>query len=213
MGATVKLIRYLFTIILPFIAFIYIAINVINQNTTQIDSFVYQKISALITDRFTDFMILMSYFGSGVFLTTFSLILIVMFYKNEKYSFYTAMIVINLVLSSLINVGFKYLIRRDRPDILQLVDIGGYSFPSGHSMVSMSFFGFFIYLCIINYKTKWKYLIISSLTLLILLIGFSRIYLGVHYFSDVIGGFSLGLLWLGIYSLIVDIRLNKKNKH
>jgi undecaprenyl-diphosphatase len=154
-------------------------------------------------------MKLVTFFGSGYFLVSISLILTVIFFKKENYSFYAAMINVNLLLGALINACIKYIIQRNRPDFLRLIDIWGYSFPSGHSMASMSFYGFLIYLCCKNYKTRWKYLIISLLSILILLIGISRIYLGVHYASDVLGGFFLGILWIGIFSSIVDIKYKK----
>jgi len=207
-----KTLRYFLTIVLPLLIFVFIAVNVVNHNTTNsFDNFVYQGFSRFISSDLTDIMVLISFFGSGEFLTAFSLILIVAFFRRERYSFYASMIAINLLLSSLLNVGVKYIIHRNRPNILKLIEIGGFSFPSGHSMVSMSFYGFLIYLCLINYKTRWKYLISSLFAILILFIGISRIYLGIHYASDVMGGFFLGILWIGVYSNIVDIRYRKKH--
>ncbi|MHB8061084.1 MAG: phosphatase PAP2 family protein [Ruminiclostridium sp.] len=206
-----KTLRYLLTIGLPLIIFVFITVNVVNQNTNSFDSYVYQGVSSFISTGLTDIMRLITFFGSREFFIVLALILIVAFYRKEKFSFYTSMIVINIILSSLLNEGIKYIFHRNRPDILKLIDIGGYSFPSGHSMVSMSFYGFLIYLCCKNYKTKWKYLIISLLAILILLVGLSRIYLGVHYASDVLGGFTLGILWVGVYSIVVDLRY--RNKH
>ena len=186
-------------------------INVVNKNTGVFDCYMYQVISRFISSNTTNVMILISFLGSGEFLTALSFIFIIAFFKKERDSFYSAMIVINLLLSSLINVSIKYLIHRERPNILKLIEIGGFSFPSGHSMASMSFYGFLIYLTSKNYKGKVKYLIIAVLAIVILLIGLSRIYLGVHYASDVIGGFSLGIAWIGIYSIIVDLRYRKKH--
>ena len=206
-----KTLRYFLTIALPLLIFVFITVNVLNHNSSNFDSYVYQGVSRFISSDLTDIMILVSFLGSGQFLTTFSLILLVAFFRRERYSFYASMIAINLLFSSLFNVGVKDIIHRDRPNILRLIEIGGFSFPSGHSMVSMSFYGFLIYLYFINYKTRWKYPITSLLAIFILLIGLSRIYLGVHYASDVLGGFFLGILWLGIYSIIVDIRYRKKH--
>lgn len=80
----------------------------------------------------------------------------------------------------------------------------GYSFPSGHSMVSMAFYGFLIYLIYNNIKNKYiKWILICSLSILIILIGISRIYLGVHYTSDVLAGFLLSISYLVIYTRIV----------
>lgn len=204
-----KKLRYLLTIILPILIFIFITYNVVNKRTNHFDSLIYKEVSRYIVPKLTDIMILISFLGSAECLIVIALIITVAFYYNEKYTFFSAMIAVNLILSSIINVGMKYIIHRDRPNIMKLIEIGGFSYPSGHSMVSMSFYGFLIFLCLKNYKTRWKYLIMAILSILILFIGLSRIYLGVHYASDVAGGFDLGILWLGIFTIIVEIRYKK----
>lgn len=92
-----------------------------------------------------------------------------------------------------------------------LVEESGYSFPSGHSFVSIAFYGFLIYL-IINSKLKKQTKIVLSIVLasLILLIGISRIYLGVHYPSDVTAGFIGGAIYLMIFIEIVKVVKGEK---
>lgn len=116
--------------------------------------------------------------------------------KNKKQTLFIA---INLISSAAINTGLKMIFHRQRP-LDMLINETGYSYPSGHSFVSIAFYGFIIYL-IINSKIekKKKYIITGLLSLLILTIGTSRIYLGVHYPSDVLGGFAGGLLYLLIF--------------
>lgn len=196
--------RYILTIGLPLIIFIFIAINVVYSRTAGFDSFIYNEVSKYIIPHVTKIMILISYFGSGVFLAVSTLIICIIFYFDKKDSFYSAMIIMNLVLSSLLNVTLKHIIHRARPDILKLVEVAGFSFPSGHSMAAMSFYGFFIFLCFKYCKSGRKYIMSSLLAAMIFLIGLSRIYLGVHYASDVLGGFTLGVLWLGVFTLIID---------
>ena len=90
--------------------------------------------------------------------------------------------------------------QRPRPSKFQIISEKGYSFPSGHSMVSMAFYGLLIYLIYKYIKNKkLKYSLIVTLSILIFLIGISRIYLGVHYASDVIAGFCISLSYLMIY--------------
>lgn len=108
-----------------------------------------------------------------------------------------------------LNQLMKEFFKRVRPDeIDHLIEQGGYSFPSGHSMGSMILFGSLLFVIIryINSRTKdWlvgKIVLGVAIMILILLIGLSRIYLGVHYPSDVIGGFSLGLSFL-LFSIAV----------
>ena len=101
------------------------------------------------------------------------------------------------ILTVSINQGIKHLLRRPRPNHLRLIKQGGFSYPSGHSMIAICVYGIMIYL--INKKIKNKRIKITLnilLSILILLIGISRIYVGVHYPSDVVGGFSLSLVIL-----------------
>lgn len=101
----------------------------------------------------------------------------------------------------LLNVLLKDAFQRSRPDkALQLIHAGGYSFPSGHSMGSMLFFGGLAYVLFFSVQRHWALRIagVFFCLLAVLLIGASRVYLGVHYLSDVAGGFVAGLAWIGI---------------
>lgn len=109
-------------------------------------------------------------------------------------------IAVNLVASSVFTEVFKLVFHRPRPEIHELIEIGGFSFSSGHSMIGISFYGLLLYLFYRNTENKYKKILIAAFfSLLILSIGISRVYLGVHYASDVIAGFSAGLAWLAIF--------------
>ena len=134
------------------------------------------------------------------------MVIILLFIKKKKYSLY---ILINLILAFITNECTKAMFMRTRPVGISLVDETGYSYTSGHSMVSFAFYGFILYLLLKKYNTKInKYVLIIGFSLLIVLIGFSRIYLGVHYLSDVIGGFLLSSIYL---TLFIDV-INKIEK-
>ena len=144
----------------------------------------------------------------GVAFTVLAGVLIFMFCKKNRW-----FITIDLVGVTLVNQVIKHIIRRPRPNVLRLVEESGYSFPSGHSMVSMAFYGIIIYLVYKNVSNKYlKWILIILLSLLILSIGFSRIYVGVHYFTDVAGGFLLGLAYLIIYINIYNKRIGKNEE-
>lgn len=202
-----RVIRISLTIAIPLAIFTFITFCVINHSTNSFDHFIYSNVASFITPKFTNFMKVVTFFGSGEFLTTAAFVLFILIYvlyKKEKSTFQASMLVLNLTLSAILNTGIKYIIHRDRPNILRLIQIDGLSYPSGHSMISMCFYGLIIYLVITYFKPRAKYIIIPVLALLILTIGLSRIYLGVHYASDVLGGFTLGLTWVGLYTLIIE---------
>ncbi len=110
----------------------------------------------------------------------------------------TAILTICLTGGWLLNLVLKTAFRRARPDIQHLIEVGGYSFPSGHAMVSTAFYGMLGYLLWLNLREQskpgWYVPVIT--VLLIIAIGISRIYLGVHFPSDVLAGFAAGGLWL-----------------
>lgn len=110
------------------------------------------------------------------------------------------------------NLLLKELYDRARPTINPMIDASGLSFPSGHAMFNLSFYGLLIFLIWKEVKHPvLKAGLSFFLFLLIILIGISRIYLGVHYASDVLAGFSAGFLWL-ILALSVTGNLERKAK-
>ena len=105
--------------------------------------------------------------------------------------------------------SIKTIIQRPRPPIdIRLIDAWNYSFPSGHSTMSMVTYGLLIYFVYKYVKNKpLKTSLISLLSCLILLVGFSRVWVGVHFPTDVIGGFSLGICIICIFAIINEIKL------
>lgn len=119
---------------------------------------------------------------------------------------------INLATIGALNQILKRVVQRPRPTEYRIIEESGYSFPSGHSMASAAFYGFFIYLIFTKVKSKKvKTISITLLGLLIALIGISRIYLGVHYTSDVIAGFSISISYLIIFTSIAGDYIDKPN--
>ena len=137
-------------------------------------------------------------------------IILLIFLKNKKTGIHIA---INLGLSALVNFTIKQIIQRPRPVGHRIIDESGYSLPSGHSMVSMAFYGFLIYLIYKNVKNKYlKTVLIVLLTILIISIGISRIYLGVHYVSDVFAGFLVAIAYLVIFiHAINNVKISGKS--
>lgn len=93
----------------------------------------------------------------------------------------------------------KNTLQRPRPDLNGIISLGsGFSFPSGHAMISIIFYGLCAYFLVKNLKMGIvnKYAVYIFTIILVALIGFSRIFLGVHWFSDIVAGYALGLVWL-----------------
>lgn len=113
-------------------------------------------------------------------------------------------VAVNLVCVVALNTVLKYLVQRPRPDGFRLISESGYSFPSGHSMVAMAFFGLLIWM-VWRYHRRDVMRVVwcAAFGLVIVMVGVSRIYLGVHYASDVLAGFCVSLVWLVFYTRVV----------
>ena len=143
-------------------------------------------------------------FGGVIWLIIFTIVLSFLLIKN-KHKLIGKLVILNLALSGLLNQVLKKIVQRPRPEEYRLIDESGYSFPSGHSMVSAAVYGFLIYLIFKHVKNKkLKRVLIPFLVILIILIGVSRIYLGVHYTSDVLAGFLISICYLVIFTSIAN---------
>ena len=137
------------------------------------------------------------------------LFLVVLFigllYRNNKHRLAYLML-LTVAGSTLCTHLFKFVFARPRPEFI-LNQLDSFSFPSGHATGAMALYGVLIYISLILIKNKqYRILLITFLSLLIFLIGFSRIYLGYHYLSDVIVGYSIGLVWLLVSLSLVKVK-------
>lgn len=135
--------------------------------------------------------------GDWIFLGVAGLGASFFLYYRRQHFWDAAFVQICLWGGYLFNFGLKYLFKRERPSLQRLVEAGGFSFPSGHSMVSFAFYGLLLYLVYINLpRSLLRTAIMLFVGSLIPLVGVSRVYLGVHYPSDVVAGFAAGGIWL-----------------
>lgn len=184
------------------IGFLALAEDVFHKEIMKGDIIGYKIISTfLISDFTTPIAKFITNFGGAIFLIILTITLFVLI-KNKKIGL---SIILNLIVITGLNQILKYILQRPRPTEYRLIEETGFSFPSGHSMVSMAFYGYLIYLIYKYVKNKdLKWISIVLLSILICSIGISRIYLGVHYTSDVLGGFLISLSYLIVYTLIVN---------
>ena len=160
----------------------------------------------LVTDFNTSFMKVITFFGSAIPFIVIVLLALI-FIKNKAYSFY---MFINLLWVYIVSIIFKNIIMRERPMLSLIEKPSDFSFPSGHTMCSVAFYGFIVYLLLKNIKSYFlKWLIVFVFSMLVIFIGISRIYLNVHYFTDVIGGFILGSICL---LMIINIYIKNEKQ-
>lgn len=198
------LIKNIMWIILFFsmICFLLLAEDVFTHEMMNGDVIGYKIVSDyLIHDALTPIIKGITWWGGPTSLLLITCVL-VLFIKNRKIGI---SIGANLVIITILNQVFKIILQRPRPIEYRIISETGYSFPSGHSMVSMAFYGYFIYLIYKHIKNKYlKWFFITILAFLILLIGLSRIYLGVHYVSDVMAGFAISIAYLILFTKITN---------
>lgn len=177
-----------------------------------LDKIINEKIMSIQSPILTKIFTFITYLDDKYTIAILSLLILIILFRKKEY-LKSKILVLALALGVILSQGLKMIIERDRP-LIMLIPETGYSFPSNHSTLSMVFFGMIIYLFKDEIKDKFKknIFVISNATL-ILLIGFSRIYLSVHWFTDVIFGFTLGLICIYISIISVKkIKFLRKNK-
>lgn len=198
--------------IILFVCFV-IAIDLIEDifeyEKLTIDSITYKIIvQNMRNDILTNIFKFITFLGSQ-YVVIIICIISFLFIKNKKIPI---AITINLIISTLLNLLLKNVINRPRPEGYRIINETGFSFPSGHSMISMAFYGLILYIIFKNVKNiKIRNTLVIFIALLIVLIGFSRIYLGVHYASDVLGGFIISIAYLILYTTITKPILELDN--
>lgn len=183
--------------------FLFIAKLVFVDQNQSFDMAAFAFAKSHTTPEFTAFMRFVTFFASKEFLLYGSLTLAFIFFFVKEHRWYAVKIPVIAAGSSLLNQGMKFWFNRPRPETA-FYDQSGFSFPSGHAMIGGSFYGLFIYLVWTNIKSLfWRWLLTLLLGLWILLIGYSRVYLNVHYASDVLAGWLVGFVFLTISLLVL----------
>ena len=186
------------------ISFFTILVLVLVKKELFIDYHGYKFVSSFISDNLTKIFKVITICGSATFLIGLTVGLVVVFLIKKEYR-YALFVSLNILCAHLLNLLIKYIVRRNRPIGHRLVEENGFSFPSGHSMVSFAVYTFLIYLVYKNVRNKTlKITLIILLSTLIFLIGFSRIYLGVHFASDVLAGYLISFVYINIFIYIIS---------
>lgn len=191
--------------------FLIILVSVIFKKELYIDNLIIPIITSMRSGIMTAIFKIITILGDKYFIALL-VVCIAAFLWVKKKRFTAAVLVINLADIVILNKVVKAIVKRPRP-IDMLIEKDGYSFPSGHAMLTIGVYGLLIYL--INKSRlddKIKKISTIVLSIIILLVGITRIYLGVHYPSDIIGGYLLSFAYLMIFILAIDKVKNKLKK-
>lgn len=186
------------------VLFILLSIGVKLDLIRTFDIFFYDLITFNINQISTLIYKGITFFGSSVFIIFICIIFLVIsiVLKKQNYGFIFCIVAI---ISTIVNNIIKILIQRPRPSVLQLVSEDSFSFPSGHTMAAVSVCGIMLYFVLkSNLNKKLKLFLSFLLIILAILVGISRVYLGVHYMSDVLGGFIMSSILLLIEVYYID---------
>lgn len=181
--------------------FLLLMFLVIFDKISFLDNWFYNLLMSFRCEFLDNYFTGVTRFGD-VGMVMFILLLFLIIFKDRRGIFLN----ISAIASVGINYVLKLIIRRDRPNGLRLVEQGGFSFPSGHTMISVCVYGYLLYIVKSSVKNKFlRYFLSTLLVILILSIGISRVYVGVHYFSDVLAGYLLAIVIL----ILVIVYTNK----
>ena len=196
--------RYYLCLLLFLMILFYFVKNSYEVSVLEIDNFISNFVqNHFVSDKITSVMKVVTNFGDII---VFGVILLLIFLLFRGKGYFSSMS-LNLLCTYLFSVIFKNVFMRERPPFSLIDKPNDYSFPSGHTMCSVAFYGFLIYLISKYVKNKvLKCFLIVLSVLIVIVVAFSRVYLNVHYFSDVIGGFVLGVVCLLMFVNYVKIR-------
>ncbi|MES2431890.1 MAG: phosphatase PAP2 family protein [Bacteroidota bacterium] len=203
---------YIFELLTPKILFIFfisfisltslvILIKAISyKDELAFDNKVFTYLAQHVSDRNSDIMKFFTLFGSHKFLIPAWFVVFAWYFFIRKNKWYFVKMFIIAASNLLLMFGLKFLFSRQRPLIPLFNEVSGLSFPSGHAFMSLVFFGLNIYYIYKYSKNSWlKLLLITFGVIMIFMIGLSRVYLRLHYVTDVLAGYCFGILSLVIH--------------
>ena len=199
---------YFSVFMLLVVAFVEIVEEVFEGETLFYDEAILKGINGFSTPFFDSFFVVITQFGGVFGIIALTAILLGLLLRRKMYK--NALIVGATVAgAAILNVILKLIFERTRPDLWeQLIVETSFSFPSGHSMITAALGLSLIFIC---WNTRFRWLAVALGSSFIIVIGFSRLYLGVHYPTDILAGWVVSAAWLSTVVTIVNVNLLRKN--
>lgn len=198
-GISLRLLIVAGVFLASLLLFIVIANEMVMERENGLDLIAFEQLQKITTPPTTRFMVFITFFGSSYFLLPAYAVLIAYFLLFKKLRTLSLNVAAVGITSIIILFSLKAIFHRHRPLDPLVQNVNGFSFPSGHSFSAFTFFGLLIY---ILWKQKMnavvRWVVSAFLFLFACAIALSRVYLHVHFASDVVAGFCLCIVWLGI---------------
>ena len=209
---SLSLLLGLATAVATIIFFGWLSSEVLEGETRHFDDVTREAVHRLASPALTVVMRGISFLGSMLFLTI-ATVAVITWFALRKWGREAKLFAITMVGASLLNMTLKLAFKRTRPvPFFDLFPPESYSFPSGHALTSCCFFGAFAAILTARIQsTRLRMIVWILSTTMFLLIGFSRIYLGVHYTTDVIAGFAAALIWILVVRF-VEMQLRRRKR-
>lgn len=188
------------------IAFIYIAATIGNGAIVNFDTVIISFVQGFEAPLLTAILKGFTWIGSGAIVALIAIIVLILLFFIYRQRRAATLFAITIAGTGLLNLLLKLYFQRERPEIHRIMDAKGFSFPSGHAMAAFSLYTILAYLLWHKLKTRASRLLLTLFTaFMILIIAMSRIYLGVHYPSDIIGGFMASALWVTLIIAVSNL--------
>ena len=193
------------------ILFSWLADEVLRKHTDRFDDSVRSVIHDFASPGLTALMRFVTNLGDWQVIMTATLCLLAyLWYRRDNTHILVALVA--MMGAGILDASLKLAFHRTRPDPFFIPKPSTYSFPSGHALISLCFYGLLAGTLTHDMRSKWQRVLVWSVAVVLIgIIGFSRVYLGVHWPSDVIAGYAAALIWMGAVRVLA-LRLEDKKK-
>lgn len=212
-GQSIRLLSVLLLLIVFGVTFGSIASSIGNQPMGAFDTSIIAVVQGWETSWLTAVLKIFTWIGTGYGVTPIAMIMFTILYFGLRHRQQAWLLIATVAGSIILNSVLKHVFKRERPEIYRIADAGGFSFPSGHAMMAFALYGILAFIFWYHVKrTGNRILLVLFAAFMILMIGMSRIYLGVHYPSDIVGGYAASGFWMIITIVIYTYFVNKCEK-